>query len=75
MYAEHDGLFDSGHIVSYVQRGESVRKTTADKHSLHLLLVWLKQQANGLSERPQRWQRAGTPGSQNLLALKCQPCV
>jgi len=43
MYAEHDSLFDSGHTVSHVQHGESVEKTTADRHSLHLLLVWSKQ--------------------------------
>ncbi len=43
MHAEDDGLFDSGHIVSYVNRGESVEKTTANRHSLHPLLVWSKQ--------------------------------
>jgi len=43
MYAEPDSLCESGHTVSYVHRGESVQKTTADRHSQHLLLVWSKQ--------------------------------
>ena len=43
MHAKDDGLFDSGHIESYVHRGESVPKTTANRHSPHLLLVWSKQ--------------------------------
>ncbi len=32
-----------GYTVSYVHRGESVQKTTEDRHSLHLLLVWSTQ--------------------------------
>ena len=39
MYAEPDSLCESGHIVSYVHRGDSVQKTTAGRHSQHLLLV------------------------------------
>ncbi len=43
MHIEGNGRRNSGYIVSYVQRGESVQKTTADRHSQHLLLVWSKQ--------------------------------
>ena len=32
-----------GYTVSYVYRGESVQKTTEDRHSQHLLLVWSTQ--------------------------------
>ena len=32
-----------GYTVSYVHRGESVQKTTEDRHSQHLLLVWSTQ--------------------------------
>ena len=39
MHAEGNSLSDSGYTMSYVQRGDSVRKTTADRHSKHLLLV------------------------------------
>ena len=39
MYAEPDSLCECGHIVSYVHRGDSVQKTTAGRHSQHLLLV------------------------------------
>ena len=32
-----------GYTVSYVHHGESVQKTTEDRHSQHLLLVWSTQ--------------------------------
>ncbi len=32
-----------GYTVSYIHRGESVQKTTEDRHSQHLLLVWSTQ--------------------------------
>ena len=43
MHSEHSSLCESGHIVRQVHHGESVQKTTADRHSHHLLLVWSKQ--------------------------------
>ena len=43
MHSKHSSLCESGHIVSQVHHGESVQKTTADRHSHHLLLVWSKQ--------------------------------
>ncbi len=36
MHVEGNGGRNSGYIVSYVQRGESVQKTTAHRHSQHL---------------------------------------
>ena len=39
LHAEGNCLSDSRRTVTHVQRGHSVQKATADRHSQHLLLV------------------------------------